>query len=455
MRPLRLLAAMLPSLIALSATAAMGQESPPTTQFEDTGGATWTGHSQELSFLAQVDEASARVAIEEIGVTRQGRPLQLVKVGHPAPRSIEELAASNEPVILFACTVHGNEPAGREACLKWLRDLAFTTDAALVRQLREQTILFIPTANPDGRATNSRGNSQGTDINREHLNLRTEEARAMARVIRDWRPDVAVDLHEYGPSLPAVYDDELLYLWPRNKNVDPMVRWAAKTLAEDYVAPGVEESGYRAGEYGVAAFGDDVAGHDYHFTQTAGDGDEGIARNGWALKHTASILLETAVTEDPRNGAGELTTAGVQNRRVDTHHDAVRHTLRFMRELGPAAMSINDLAAERKTREGAERSAPVYFDGQDQDHTIDGMLLGSRAESSSVADPPPCGYALTPSQVSSVSPVAALHGTHVDVRQDGSGFVTMAQPTEPLIPLLLDGRARRDHVQGTPLDSCG
>ncbi len=83
------------------------------------------------------------------------------------------------------------------------------------------------------------------------------------------------------------------------------------------------------------------------------------------------------------------------------------------------------------------------------------MLLGSRAESSSVADPPPCGYALTPSQVSSVSPVAALHGTHVDVRQDGSGFVTMAQPTEPLIPLLLDARASRDHVQATPLDTCG
>lgn len=448
---LRLLGVLLLSALALSATAASGQEPPPTTQFEDSGGATWTGHSQELEFLEAVDAQSERVEIEVIGETALGRPLHLVKIGDPAPRTREDLAESNEPVVLFACTVHGNEPAGREACLRWLRDLAFTTDPTLVKQLQEQTILFIPTANPDGRAANTRGNSRGTDINRDHLNLQTEEAQAMARVVRDWQPDAAVDLHEYGPSLPAVYDDELLYLWPRNKNVDSMVRWAAKTLAEDYVAEGVEGSGYRAGEYGVAAFGDDVTGQDYHFTQTAGDEDEGIARNGWALKHSASILLETAVTQDPRNGPDELTTAGLQNRRVNTHYEAIRHTLRFMRELGPASMSINDLAGERKTREGAEGSAPVYFDGQDQDHTIDGS---GQAESTVVADPPPCGYSLTQAQVNSVAETAALHGTTIHMFPDGSGFVSMAQRTEPLIPLLLDARGVRNQVSGTPLVTC-
>ena len=453
MRFLRLVTAMSVAVLMVSATAS-GAEDPPTTQFEDTAGASWTSHDNEVAFLEAVDALSERVTVTEIGRTALDRPLHLVALGDPAPRSLEEVKASGEPIALFACTVHGNEPAGREACLRWLRDLAFTDDPELIKQLQEQTILFIPTANPDGRAANSRGNSRGTDINRDHLNLRTEEAQAIAAVLRDWQPSIAVDLHEYGPSLPVLYDDDLLYLWPRNKNVDPMVRWAAKTLSERYVAAGAEEDGWRAGEYGVAAAGDDVLGIDYHFTQTAGDEDEGIARNGWALKHTASILIETAVTQDPRHGAGDLTTGGLQTRRVATHYDAVRHTLRFMRDLGPAMPSINEEAGERKTREGAEGSAPVYFNGQDQDNTVDGMVTGSRAESTVVADPPPCGYALTPAQVADVAQTAALHGTHIDVSEDGSGFVSMAQRTEPLIPLLLDARGSREQVQATPLNVC-
>lgn len=451
MRTKHLLAALCGLLVPVTALAATAAPTPPpTTEFEQNGGAGWTSHQGELSFLAAVDAASDRVAIEELGRTAQGRPIQLVKIGDPAPRTAAELAASDEPTLLLACSVHGNEPSGREACLRWLRDLAFTTDPTLVRQLREQTILVIPTANPDGRQANSRGNSRGTDVNRDHLNLTTEEAKAMALAVREWGPDVAADLHEYGPSIPGVYDDDLLYLWPRNKNVDPMVRWAAKTLSEDYIVPGVEASGYRAGEYGVAAAGDDVTGQDYHLAQTAGDEDEGIARNGWALKHTASILLETAVV----SLAEEATPPLVRQRRAETHFEAVRHILRYMRELGPATESIRDLAGERKTKEGAERSAPVYFNGQDQDSTVEGMVLGSRADSTSVDDTPPCGYALTASQVSKVAGAAALHGTAIDLLADGSGFVSMAQPTEPLIPLLLDARGSRDHVQATPLDDC-
>ena len=430
------------ALVALAAAAPAVAADPPQTGFEESGGSAWTTHEQELAFLAAVDEQSDRVRITQIGATDEDRPLHLVTIGAPAPRGAAFVR--QQPTSLFICSQHGNEPAGREACLRWLRDLAFTEDAALVEQLREQTVLFIPTANPDGRARNSREN--GTeDINRDHIDLSSPEAQAIAAVVRDYEPDITVDLHEFGPPVPGLYDDELLYLWPRNLNVDPQVRMVAKTLAVEYVRKGAEERGERAGEYGRYR----IAG-DYHVSQSAGDEDDGIARNAFGLRHSGGLLLETRV-EQLVEGPGNPLSAALMNRRVNTHYGAVADTLRFMRDQGPAAAFVNDNAAKRKTREGARGSAPVYFDGQDEGGTLDGS---DGQEPSSVADPPPCGYELSSDQVDTVGLAMQLHGIRTLPRSDGGAFVSMAQPAEPVIPLLLDGRARRHAVEATPLETC-
>ena len=82
-----------------------------------------------------------------------------------------------------------------------------------------------------------------------------------------------------------LYDDDLLYLWPRNLNVDAQVHGLSKTLAIDYIGKGAEAAGYSSDEYGLYAVGDqDVS-------QQAGDGDEGIMRNAVGLRHSIGILL--------------------------------------------------------------------------------------------------------------------------------------------------------------------
>ena len=404
---------------------------PPRTEFEESEGATWTSHANEVAFLEEVDEASRRVEVDVIGETKGGKPLHLVRIGFPKPAS--RAKALKQPTTLFVCTQHGNEPAGREACLMRLRDLAFTDDAKLIAQLKSQTILFVPSANPDGREANSRENSDEVDINRDHLNLETAEAQSMAAVVRDWQPEAVIDLHEYGPAIPVLYDDEVLVLWPRNLNVDTEIHDQAKELALDYITADEENAGYTTDEYGQY----EVADNDIH--QSAGDGDEGIARNAMGLRHTLGILVETRVDSDVRNGPAEFNEPAVQMRRVVSHTVAIDSVLRFMRERGSKIAEITGAARASAIKEGKQRNEPVYFGGADNAEPSEDQIV----------DPPPCGYEVAKTDLGKLKETLAL----LDIRYSGS-FIKMSQVSEPVIPLLLDERGARHAVAGKPIEDC-
>jgi hypothetical protein len=423
-------------VLVAAVPAGAGEKNRPKTGFEESNGEEWTTHKQELDFLAAVDRLSDRATVDVIGRTPQKRPMHLVQLGHPRPRGGQR--ARKEPTILFTCSQHGNEPAGREACLRLLRDLAFTSNPRLVRLLSTSTILFIPTANPDGRAANTRENSQGVDTNRDHLNLETPEAQIMAEVVGRWRPDATLDLHEYGPSIPAIYDDEILYLWPRNLNIDDKVHDLAKALAEDYIVPAAEEAGYTADEYGQYAVGPQ------NVYQSAGDEDEGIARNAMGLRHSIGLLIESAVSQDPRNGPQEITSeAEVRLRRVESQFVVSLGALDFMAERGAEAVRATDAAFAKAIKQGRSRSEPVYFGGADNDPP----------EEEEVQDPPPCGYELSAKELDNVRGVLRLLGISWDPKGRGA-YVPMGQYAEPLIPLLLDERGARHSVSGKPIMKC-
>lgn len=420
------------------ALAAEGKRDAPKTGFEQREGESWTTHEEELEFLAAVDQLSKRASVEKVGETLQGRPLHLVEVGAPKPHGRK--AALRQPTVLFVCSQHGNEPAGRETCLQLLRDLAFTDDATLVEQLEETNVLFVPSANPDGSVADSRRNSQDIDINRDHMTLETAEAATIARVVRDWRPDVVLDLHEYGPSVPVVYDDEILYLWPRNLNVDGQVHDLAKELAIEYIGKGAEEAGYSSDEYGIYAVGD----QDVY--QTAGDHDPGIARNAFGLRHALGILIESAVTPDARNGPGQevLSEAETNLRRVASQLTVSLETLRFMREQGDVAAKVTAGAFRRKAKEGRKQSAPVYFGGADNDEP----------EEDEIQDPPPCAYEITQEQLKTVGRTLALLDIAAIGGRNDELLVPMGQSSEPVIPMVLDARAERHSIEGEPLQEC-
>jgi hypothetical protein len=246
---------------------------------------------------------STDVAILPLGESQSGTPIEALAftrapaVAPPPPPTAAAsdavattVAPPRRPAVVLIAGQHGDEPAGAEALVVIAQDLAA---GRLDRVLDQVDVYLLPRANPDGAALGQRGAADGSDVNRDHLLLRTPEAQAQAQLLRGVEPVVVLDLHEYA------VDAGFAAKFGGVQRFDALLQAATVANLRPFVARAAEEwfRGPLATGLGAAGFSTE-----WYYTLAADPADKKLAmggvgpeigRNTAGLTNAVSLLVET------------------------------------------------------------------------------------------------------------------------------------------------------------------
>lgn len=186
---------------------------PERTQYRET-----SRYDDVMEFLRAVDAAAPHISLTTMGYSFEGRALPLAIVGHVRDAGPEAVKATGKTRVYIQANIHAGEVEGKEACLELLRALASGEHKEWLDSL---VLLVCPIYNPDGNErvnlTNrgsqhgpiggmgQRANAQNYDLNRDHTKLDAPETRSLARMLTDYDPHVAVDLHTTDGTIHAYH----------------------------------------------------------------------------------------------------------------------------------------------------------------------------------------------------------------------------------------------------------
>jgi hypothetical protein len=231
-----------------------------------------------------------QVHLVAAGRSQNGVPIEALLFGSSAP-SAEAVRANGRPTVLLLAQQHGDEPAGAEAALAVAQALA----RGNLRSLTERVnVLLLPRANPDGALAGQRATAQGIDLDTDHLLLRTPEAQAVARLLREYPPAVVLDVQEYG--VPPVFAERFGAV----PGDDAMLQYAMVGNLPEFVTKASEEW-FRVPL--LAALGQQGLRAQWYYTPVvASDRDPAERRLAMGEPRTGSVRNASGL----RNGIGLL-----------------------------------------------------------------------------------------------------------------------------------------------------
>jgi len=300
----------------------------PTTQYRTPGLAperrSFTTNSELGQWLHNVATAAPRgptqASVLQLGASQQGEPILGLLLTRAKGMDIASLEANGRSTVVLIGQQHGDEPAGSEALLVVARELA---QGLLEPLLDRINVVVIPRANPDGAANGNRTTANGVDMNRDHLLLNTPEARALARVVRDYRPILVLDAHEftvvgrYLQKFNAIQRYDALLQYTTTANYHEFLTKAAHEWYHQPMLGALQSQGMSSEWYYTTSTQPD----DRRISMGGAQPDTGRNVNG--LKNTVSLLVETRGV-----GLGRLHI----QRRVHTQVTAIASALRSTAE---------------------------------------------------------------------------------------------------------------------------
>ncbi len=234
--------------------------------------------------------ATPHATLLSLGSSQAGLPIEALLLTRQPDASPAALLRSGAPTVLLVGQQHGDEPASAEALLVIAHELL---RGRLQELLDRVNVIVVPRANPDGAARQQRLTATGIDANRDHLLLRTPEAQAQARLMREYQPLVVVDAHEYpvlGPfvdAFGALPRHDVLTQYAMTAQVHPFVSKAAEEWFRQPMVAALKQQGLSVEWYHTASV------EPANKRLAMGGPQPDVARNAHGLRHAVSLLLET------------------------------------------------------------------------------------------------------------------------------------------------------------------
>jgi hypothetical protein len=226
-----------------------------------------------------------------LGKSQSGATLEALLFSRNSSSKPSDIARAERPTVFLMGQQHGDEPATAEALLALAQELA--QDSSLQAVLDRINVVIFPRTNPDGAALKQAASANGTDINRDHLLLRTPEAKAIAQILQNFQPIVVLDAHEYPPQ-PLFVEK-----FGNMQAVDAMLQYTTAMNEHEFITKAAEEWFRRPMLASLKSMG---ATAEWHYSTSASPEDKLVsmggvqpntARNVIGLRNTVTFMIET------------------------------------------------------------------------------------------------------------------------------------------------------------------
>ena len=218
---------------------------------------------QIVGYFQQLDKASERITVQEVGKTTEGNPFIVAIITSEEnhgnlekyrqyqqaladPRDIsdeeaERIIEAGKSVVMINCSLHATEIGACQMSMELAYDLASRNDRKTKEVLDNVVLVLVPMHNPDGTqmvvdwykknlGTKYEGSSMpwlyhkyvGHDNNRDWYMFTQVESRLTIKVHNAWHPQIVMDMHQMGNRGARIFVPP--YVDPYEPNVDPILR---------------------------------------------------------------------------------------------------------------------------------------------------------------------------------------------------------------------------------------